>query len=414
VFRPFDDSLVSMWSKTKTESSPAYTTALQKQLQEVLPPYLNDPQAQLAEIQPNQQWLKNTTWQLSTASPGDNDSGLPPYPSPVDIGRDLLPMVSHLPGNLGLPGLRLVEKLLTVTFSLSEALAMQPTTRTPFTMGPREHLHEILNVATVLRYGDHRFLPLLLSKVQDALPKLASPMLRNAPETAAPPCDIDIFDGFGTAGIGQPSCFSVSEDYDNKFAVSRMDDISPESGSPGGGPSSHSSHDVNSPFASSPPIMSPGMELQQSLPTDFADMVMSPMNHAPPNSLGTPGGLATPQPHNPQQTPISPYPNINPQMQGLGMNGLNPPPNITLASQVHHNPGLGTGIGNNLGQPVVSSNLIARPQPQRANSFAIGGPQIRTVGDFQALQRVNSDMTTMSSLGMSAMGRELDFNTLPR
>lgn len=87
------------------------------------------------------------------------------------------------------------------------------------------------------------------------------------------------------------------------------------------------------------------------------------------------------------------------------------PPNIGLSSSVHHNPGLGTGMANGMGQPGGSNGLIARPQPpQRANSYAIGGPQIRTVADFHALQRVNSDMTTMGTLGMA---RDLDFNTLP-
>ncbi|KAK1756934.1 maltose fermentation regulatory protein MAL33 [Echria macrotheca] len=412
VFRPYDDALVNLWSKTKAESTPSYLSTLQKQLQEVLPHgYLENAQAQLSELQPNQQWLKNTTWQLSTANPGDSDSGLPPYPSPVDIGRDLLPMVSHLPGNLGLPGLRLVEKLLTITFSLTEALAMQPTTRTPFTVGPREHLHQILNVATVLRYGDHRFLPLLLSKVQDALPRLASPMLHNAPESTTP-CDIDIFDGFGNAGMAQPSCYS--DEYETKFSVSRLDEISPESGSPSGGPSNH---DMNSPFASSPPIMSPGIDIPHTIPSEFTsmpEMVMSPMSHAPPSSLGTPGGLNNQQPQHAQQTPISPFSSMNPQMQGLSLNNLNSPPNISLASQVHHNPGLGTGMNGGLGQPVNNNGLISRPQPQRANSFAIGAPHLRTVGDFQALQRVNSDMSAMSPLGMNTMGREIDFNTLPR
>ncbi|KAK0619346.1 hypothetical protein B0T14DRAFT_430413 [Immersiella caudata] len=406
AFRPYDDALVNSWGKTRNETSPSYTTSLQKQLQDVLPPYLNDVQAQLTEIQSNQQWLKNMAWQLSMANPNENDSGLPPYPSPVDIGRDLLPMVSHLPANLGLPGLRLIEKLFTVTFSLSEVLAMQPASR-PFTVGPREHLHQILNVVTALRYGDHRFLPLLLSKVHDAIPRLANPMLQNAPEPTVG-CEIDLFDGFGSSGMSQAPVFNA-EEY-NKYTVSRIDDMSQESGSPTGGPSSH---EMNSPFAtSSPAIMSPGHEIPHPLQTDFTsmpEMVMSPMSHAPPNSLNTPGGINGQQRQH-SQAPISPFPGLNPQMQNLSNINLNPSPNINLQSQVHHNP----GMGNNMGQPIATNGLLSRPQAQRANSFAIGGPQLRTVGDFQALQRVNSDMTPMNTMGMNTMGRELDFNTLPR
>lgn len=415
VFRPYDDALLNIWGKAKNETTSSYTSALQKQLQEVLPPYLNDPQAQLQEIQSNQQWLKNTAWQLSTANPSENDSGLPPYPSPVDIGRDLLPMVSHLPGNFGLTGLRLIEKLLTVTFSLTEVLAMQPTTRTPFAVGPREHLHQILNVLTLLRYGDHQYFPLLLSKVQDAIPRLADPMLQNAPEPTVA-CDIDIFDGFGNAGMAQPPVFNADE-Y-NKYSVSRMDDMSQDSGSPTGGPSNHEMN--SSPFASSPPIMSPGVEMQHGIPSDYTsmpEMVMSPMSHAPPPTLSSAGGMSGQQSQH-SQTPISPFTALNPQMQGLNVNNINPPPNISLQSQVHHNPGLSSGMGNSLGQPMGGNGMLSRPPPQRANSFAIGAQSLRTVGDFQALQRVNSDMTTMNTLGMgggiNTMGRELDFNTLPR
>jgi len=416
AFRPYDDGLVNIWSKTRSETSPSFTSSLQKQLQDVLPPYLNDASAQLSEISPNQQWLKNMAWQLSMANPNENDSGLPPYPSPVDIGRDLLPMVGHLPGNLGLPGLRLMEKLFTVTFSLTEALAMQPTTRTAFTVGPREHLHQILNVLTALRYGDHRFLPLLLSKVQEAIPKLANPMLQNAPEPMVPTCEIDLFDGFGSSSIAPPPMFN--DDAYNKFSVSRMDHDSQESGSPTtGGPSSH---EMSSPFSPSPGIMSPGVEMSHGLQTDFTsmpEMVMSPISHAPPpNPLNTPGGMNGQQPQHSQAT-LSAFQGMNSQMPNLNMNNLNPPPpNINLQSQIHHNPGIGSGMGNGIGQQLGNNGLLSRPQqPQRANSFAIGGPQIRTVGDFHALQRVNSDMSTMNTLAaMNSMGREMDFNTLAR
>lgn len=60
-----------------------------------------------------------------------------------------------------------------------------------------------MTLLSVLRNGDHRFLPLLLSKVHEVLPRLANPMLQTVPDNAA--CaNIDIFDGFGNAGMGVP------------------------------------------------------------------------------------------------------------------------------------------------------------------------------------------------------------------
>jgi hypothetical protein len=407
LFRGFDEVLVPLWAKARGECSESYLATLEKQLQDVLPPYLNDTQAQLGEIPMNQQWLKHKAWGLSVAN-GNGNNGEASY---VDTIHELLPMVSHFPGNLGLHGLSLCEHLLNVTYALIDVLAILPAPRTPFTPGPQDQLRKILNIITVIRNGDHRFLPLLLSKVALALPKLASPMLQNAPETAQPACNMDIFDGFGNAGMCQPPVYS-SGDYDNKFAVPRFDDMSTDSNSPNGPPSS--SNDMASPFASSPSIMSPGMELPHGLQTDFTsmpEMVMSPISHAPPSSLSTPGGMNH-QPQHSQHTPLSPFPTSNSQMHGLNAGNINPPSNISLASQMHLNhQGLG-GINAGLSQAASNNNLMAKAPPPQRTSSTFGGmalPQIRTVGDFHALQRANTDMNPMA---MSPLGPDLDFNTL--
>ncbi|KAK3988575.1 putative maltose fermentation regulatory protein [Cladorrhinum sp. PSN332] len=414
LFQPFDHGLVSLWMKTRGECSEPYLSDLEKRLHEVLPPYLNDTQSQLAEMPINMHWLKDTAWKLGIANGNGHDAGLS-YTLPQSEITQLLPMVSQFPVNLGLGGLGLVEKLLTVTADLAEVLATQPAPRTPFTPGPQDQLRKILNIVTILRAGDSRYLPLLLSKVHAALPKLASPMLQNAPETA-PVCSMDIFDGFGSSTICQPAGY---DSYDNKFAVSRMDDRSSDHNSPNGAPSSN--NDMNSPFVSSPPIMSPGMDGLPHIQTDFTtmpEMVMSPITHAP-QSLGAPGVLTSQQSQHQhqhtQQTPLSPFPNLSSQMQGMNPHNINSTPSMhAMPSQMHLNQGFGGGIGSG----IHGNGMIGRPSQQRANSYAMGHhpPPIRTVGDFQALQRTNSDMnplSPMATMGMSTMGGELDFNTLP-
>jgi hypothetical protein len=413
LFRGFDDILTPLWVKSRAECPDPYLATLEKQLQEVMSPYANDTQAQLGEMPNNQQWLKHKAWGLSVVAGNGNNS----EPSYMDNFNDLLPMVSHFHGNLGLQGVGLCEHLFNVTCAVTEILAILPAPRRPFTPGPQDKLRKISNIVTVIRNGDHRFLPLLLSEVALALPKLATPMLQDAPESAAA-CNMnmDLLDGFGGSSICPPAVYPLG-DCDNKYAVPRYDEMTSDSNSPNG-PSS-SSNDMNSPFASSPAIMSPGgVDLPHSLQTDFTsmpEMVMSPMSHVPPSSLGTPGGMNH-QPHHSQHGPLSPYPNSNSQMQSLNANNINPPPNISLASQIHLSQGLGGGINNGMGQAVHNNNLMPRAPPQRANSFAVNLPQIRTVGDFQALQRSNTDMNhPMNSLGMSPLGGpELDFNTLPR
>lgn len=103
LYSPFDDAFVSLWNRVRVQCSPAYVSSMQKQLEERLPPYLTSPDSQFAELQMNQQWLKNIQWQMGLASGNASEM------YNVDIGRDLLPMVAHFPGNLGLAGLGLVS-----------------------------------------------------------------------------------------------------------------------------------------------------------------------------------------------------------------------------------------------------------------------------------------------------------------
>lgn len=94
-------------------------------------------------------------------------------------------------------------------------MSLLPTPADPFVLGPRDYLTQFLTLLSTLRNGDSRFLPLLLSKVHDVLPRLASPMLQTVPENANN-CvldhNIDIFDGFGNAGMGVASSLPVQFD----------------------------------------------------------------------------------------------------------------------------------------------------------------------------------------------------------
>jgi hypothetical protein len=67
-----------------------------------------------------------------------------------------------------------------------------------------------MRLISALRSGENRFLPLLLAKVNDVLPTLVNPMLKTVPDPPANaiPChDVDIFDGFGSGGMGIPGNF---------------------------------------------------------------------------------------------------------------------------------------------------------------------------------------------------------------
>jgi len=256
-----------------------------------------------------------------------------------------------------------------------------------------------MHVLTVVRNGDYRFLPLVLSKVGDAMPHLTSPMLQHAPENANL-ANIDIFDGFGNAGMAQPPQMhmAIDTDYDRKFSVAEYEkqykpEPSVSNGSPGSGPPTItpvSSNETQSPFAtSSPAILSPGVDFPHHVNDfgSFSDMGMS----------GTHSGTI-----NPQQTQQLSLPTrclSSQQMQAplshsMGQSNMAQGPNPQIPTS--------HPMGAN---PILAS--MGRQPPSRANSFMQQQPPPipRTIGDFQSLQRAASDMA-----GASAM--EMDYATL--
>ncbi|KAH8768581.1 fungal-specific transcription factor domain-containing protein [Hyaloscypha finlandica] len=272
LFRPFDEGFVALWNKTRTDCSPAYLAALQKQLSDALPAYLNSTENQTADLRTSQQWLRTMVWQLSMQNgylSSNCDDPSMSFQYPVDISRDLVSMTSQFSqSSMEVHGIGLIEKLFDVACSLTDVLSLLPPNPDPFQLGPRDYLHDFMTLLSVLRNGDNRFLPLLLAKVNDVLPRLVNPMLQTVPDTPAMCADIDIFDGFGSGGIGVPSNFpgyngngtsggdfKIEPDNDfnhNVNAVPSFDKRIEELGSPSTGEET-----VNSPFASPPIIGSP-------------------------------------------------------------------------------------------------------------------------------------------------------------
>src|ERR1700733_5829861 len=122
---------------------------------------------------------------------------------------------------------------------VTDFLSMQPHSRHPFSVGPREHLNQILNIVAVLRNGLNQYLPLLFSKLHDVIPRLANPMLQDAPEDV-PLSKMDLFDDFSVSeptqlampmpmdAVDFQSKFSVHE-FEKKFTSSDMMHISSDS-----------------------------------------------------------------------------------------------------------------------------------------------------------------------------------------
>lgn len=297
-----------------------------------------------------------------------------------------------------------IEKLMDIVHTMNEHLALQPASRDPFAVGPREHMNQLLSIVAMSRNGDHRFLPLLLNKMHEILPRVINPMLQNPPENPNL-ANMDIFDGFGNAGMAQPPQMqlSINTDYDQKFSVEEYDKQyqmemaggTPESNSTSNGPASvkQQGSDMNNSFVSSPGIMSPGMEYPSGMSnfgcTPMSEMVMSPLGHQT-NPLG--------QPQHQEQQHASQHMGSQQQMnhghEAMGQHHMGGMPQQMRQQGMNMTP---IPTSHPMGQ------MVMRP-PQRQNSFHLQGPpQMRTVGDFQGLQRAQ---------GMASMNNEIDFGAL--
>lgn len=289
---------------------------------------------------------------------------------------------------------------------------MQPASRDPFAMGPREHLNQIINIVATARNGDHRFLPLLMSKVTEVLPRLVNPMLQNAPENSNL-ANIDIFDGFGNGGMAQPPQMQLhmdgdfdrkfsAEEYDKKFAM-EMSGSTPESAShsnnsgatPPGQQTAGS--DLGSSFVSSPPMMSPTVDYPHNMYgcTPINDMVMSPLGN--PGQSGHFNSSQVQHQHQhmaSQQQMNHGHDAMGQHLNSMSLQGIRPRGMSNTAIQSPHQMNAMSGI---------------RSTPQRQDSFNLTSQgQMRTVGDFHSLQRGGTD----TMVGMNAMSSEIDFGGL--
>ncbi|KAI5458507.1 C6 zinc finger domain-containing protein [Mariannaea sp. PMI_226] len=414
LYRPFDEALINTWNTGRRHLSAQHITGMQKQLNDLAQSFLCR-DSNLLDIGTNQQWLKNTVWQLTNGTIGGNGEESISFQYPMDMSRELLMnMASQFPNQgMELVNSGLIEKLYETCYAMNEFLSLQPPSRDPFAVGPREHLNQLLSIVAIIRNGDYRFLPLLLSKVSEVLPRLATPMLQNPPENPNL-ANIDIFDGFGSSGIAQPpphmqmpmdaeygqQKYNV-EDYDRKFSVDEYEkkySMDMSGGTPDSLPNSHASNgtppvsqqgsDMNTSFVSSPSVMSPGVDYSHNMNgfacTPMSEMVMSPLGNTAQSTHGLNSQHMAPQVNHSHDTMC--------QLTNMTTQGM-------------HNQGMTTTT-----LPTSHSiNGMYNIRQARQGSFHIQNQQsMRTVGDFQGLQRAGSDLGQGMG-GMNPMPSEIDF-----
>ena len=99
-----------------------------------------------------------------------------------------------------------VEKLFDVACTLTDVMTCVPFQPSAFEVGPREYLHQFLTLISTLRGGDSRFLPLLLAKVNEALPTMVAPIARPILSSEEDPVKIEeIREGLASEANTTPS-----------------------------------------------------------------------------------------------------------------------------------------------------------------------------------------------------------------
>lgn len=108
LYRPFDDAFTAAWGKTKSHLSSQYLNGLQKQLNDLVQSYACQ-DGNFNDIHTNQQWLKNTTWQLTSGVVNGTGEDSLSFQYPVHLSRELLVnMASQFPVQVDLLGPGLV------------------------------------------------------------------------------------------------------------------------------------------------------------------------------------------------------------------------------------------------------------------------------------------------------------------
>jgi hypothetical protein len=179
LFRPFDDTFVGLWNKARIGCSTEWLAQLQQQLSDALPIYLQSTESQAVDLRCSQQWLRTMVWQLSIShgylSSAASDNAMS-FKYPIDVSRDLVTATSGFSqAAMEVHGIGLIEKLFDVACTLTDVMSCVPYEQHTFEYGPRDYLNQIMTQISGLRGGNQRYMPLLLSKINDAMPSMPTP-----------------------------------------------------------------------------------------------------------------------------------------------------------------------------------------------------------------------------------------------
>ncbi|KAL8813653.1 MAG: hypothetical protein Q9223_006980 [Gallowayella weberi] len=174
LYRPFDDTFIGLWNKSRTDCSTLWLAHLQKQLSQALPAVLEGTETQAADLKTSQHWLRTMVWQLSITngflSSTSPDTSMT-FGYPIEIAKDLVAVTSQLSRrSMEVLGVGLIEKIFDVACTLIDVMSCVPIESQNFGIGPQDYLNHLVHLISTLRDGKSRYLPLVVTKIRDTLP----------------------------------------------------------------------------------------------------------------------------------------------------------------------------------------------------------------------------------------------------
>lgn len=119
-----------------------------------------------------------------------------------------------------------IEKLFDISCCLVDVISYVPFERVGLEYGPREYLHQIILLISNLRGGQQRYMPLLMSKINDTMPSAPGYALTSV--TSNQSHDTDIYGGSeqtksmasstASSPFGTPPLSALSEQQSQPFS----------------------------------------------------------------------------------------------------------------------------------------------------------------------------------------------------
>ncbi|KAF2687420.1 hypothetical protein K458DRAFT_296041 [Lentithecium fluviatile CBS 122367] len=176
IFRPFDEVFFAVWNGSRLECNKDWLLGLERDVRTALPPILDVSNEQIANLRVSQLWLQIKLWELFPRFgflSSESVYECLTFRYPTVVAKDLTILAMKLPiASFQIHGVGMTEKIFDIACALADILPFISTSASHFELGPIDYLTQTASLLAKLPDGSAKFVPLLLTKVNELLPEL--------------------------------------------------------------------------------------------------------------------------------------------------------------------------------------------------------------------------------------------------